>query len=138
MFGKKKKAKEIEEPIKTVFDIPSEEAKEYLSSIIKDVNVIISNPKFIQATKKAYLPDNPTIKDVEELLTRVAPAKIYSFLSLFMEDCYEELRRILSAIFITDYEVYKEKSLRAMCEDIAKLDKTHIGQLLSFFIHLGR
>ena len=68
----------------TVFDIPSDEAKAYLSAIIKDVNTIISNPKFIQATKKATLPDNPTIADIEAIVTRVAPAKIYAFLSLFI------------------------------------------------------
>jgi len=118
----------------TVFDIPSDEAKAYLSAIIKDVNTIISNPKFIQATKKATLPDNPTIADIEAIVTRVAPAKIYAFLSLFIDDCYDELRRILSAVFITDYEFYKKKTLRDMCEDIASLDTKNLGALLGFFI----
>jgi len=122
----------------TVFDIPSDEAKEYLSTIINDVNTIISNPKFIQATKKVEVPENATIKDYEEMLTRIAPAKLYSFLTLFLDDCYDELRRILSAVFITDFEYYKKKSLKAMCEDIASLGKDNLGALLGFFTRSGK
>jgi len=138
MFGKKK-IKKISAPKQiTVFDIPSDEAKAYLSAIIKDVNTIISNPKFIEATKKATLPDNPTIADIEKLVTRVAPAKIYAFLSLFIDDCYDEVRRILSAVFITSYDIYKKKSLRAMCDDIVSIQPTHLAQLLGFFIRSGK
>ncbi len=122
----------------TVFDIPSDNAKAYLSSIIKDVDTIISNPKFIQATKKVKLPDNASIKDFEELVTKVAPAKIYSFMSLFIDDCYDEIRRILSAVFITDFEIYKKKSIREMCEDVANIKPKHLGTLLGFFTHLGK
>lgn len=129
---------EIPQKKMTVFDIPSDEAKQYLSAIIKNVNTIISNPKFIEATKKATLPDNPTIADIEKLLTRVAPAKIYAFLSLFIDDCYDELRRILSAVFITDYEYYKKKSLRQMCDDIASIEVKHLGTIIGFFIRSGK
>ena len=121
----------------TVFDIPSDEAKKYLSAIIKDVNTIMSNPKFMEAIKKVNLPDNATIADFEKLVTRVAPAKIYSFLSLFIDECYDEVRRILSAIFITDYEIYKRKSLRSMCDDVANIEPTHLGKILGFFLRSG-
>lgn len=134
----RKNKTEIKQKKMTVFDIPSDDAKQYLSSIIKDVDTIISNPKFMQATKKVEVPDNATIKDYEEMLTRIAPAKLYSFLTLFIDDCYDELRRILSAVFITDFEYYKKKSLKAMCEDIASLGKDNLGVLLGFFTRSGK
>ena len=130
MFGKKLK---IEPQFRTVFSIPSEEAKKYLSSIIKDVNTIMQNDKFMEATKKVRLPENATIQDYENLIKRVAPSKIYAFLSLFIDECYDEVRRILSAIFVTDFELYRNKSLNEMVEDIAKLSNEEIGKILRFF-----
>lgn len=132
MFGKKLK---IEPHFRTVFSIPSEEAKKYLSSIIKDVNTIMKNDKFMEATKKVNLPENATIKDYENLIKKVAPAKIYAFLSLFIDDCYDEIRRILSAVFVTDFELYRNKSLNEMVEDISKLTNEEIGKMLRFFYH---
>lgn len=132
MFGKKLK---IEPQFRTVFSIPSEEAKKYLSSIIKDVNTIMQNDKFMEATKKVRLPENATIQDYENLIKRVAPSKIYAFLSLFIDECYDEVRRILSAVFVTDFELYKNKSLNDMVEDIAKLSNEEIGKILRFFYH---
>ena len=132
MFGKRLK---IEPQFRTVFSIPSEEAKKYLSSIIKDVNTIMQNDKFMEATKKVRLPENATIQDYENLIKRVAPSKIYAFLSLFIDECYDEVRRILSAIFVTDFELYRNKSLNDMVEDIAKLSKEEIGKILRFFYH---
>ena len=132
MFGKKLK---IEPQFRTVFSIPSEEAKKYLSSIIKDVNTIMQNDKFMEATKKVRLPENATIQDYENLIKRVAPSKIYAFLSLFIDECYDEVRRILSAVFVTDFELYRNKSLNEMVEDIAKLSNEEIGKILRFFYH---
>lgn len=132
MFGKRLK---IEPQFRTVFSIPSEEAKKYLSSIIKDVNTIMQNDKFMEATKKVRLPENATIQDYENLIKRVAPSKIYAFLSLFIDECYDEVRRILSAIFVTDFELYRNKSLNDMVEDIAKLSNEEIGKILRFFYH---
>ena len=132
MFGKKLK---IEPQFRTVFSIPSEEAKKYLSSIIKDVNTIMQNDKFMEATKKVRLPENATMQDYENLIKRVAPSKIYAFLSLFIDECYDEVRRILSAVFVTDFELYRNKSLNEMVEDIAKLSNEEIGKILRFFYH---
>lgn len=135
MFFKKKKI-EIQPTLlrQNVFNIPSDEAKKYLSSIIQDVNTIMQNDKFMEATKKVKLPENATVKDYENLLKRVAPNKIYNFLSLFVDECFDEVRRILSAIFVTEYELYKKKSLSEMCEDIASLNKEELRKILSFFI----
>ena len=133
MFGRKKEV-EIKPVRHTVFNIPSDEAKKYLSAIIKDVDVIMHNDKFMEATKKAKLPENATIKDYEELVKRVAPNKIYAILSLFIDECYDEVRRILSAIFVTEYELYKNKSLTEMCEDIASLNNDEIKRIIGFFI----
>lgn len=134
MFHRKKEV-EIKPVRHTIFSIPSDEAKKYLSSIIKDVDTIMHNDKFMEATKKAKLPENATIKDYEELVKRVAPNKIYAILSLFIDECYDEVRRILSAIFVTQYDLYKNKSLKEMCEDIATLSTNEIKQILGFFIH---
>jgi len=133
MFGRK--TIEVKPKRKTVFSIPSDEAKIYLSQIIEDVNVILHNDKFMEAMKKAKLPENATIKDYENLVKRVAPNKIYNILSLFVNDCYDEVRRILACVFITDYEVYKRKSLNEMVEDIASLNTNEIRDLIRFFIH---
>ena len=134
MFGKGKKI--IVEPrLRTVFNIPSENAKKYLSSIIKDVNTIMQNEKFLEATKKVKLPENATIQDYENLVKRVAPSKIYAFLTLFIDECYDEVRRILSAIFVTDFELYRNRSINDMAQDIAKLSNDEIGKVLRFFCH---
>ena len=45
----------------------------------------------------------------------------------------DEVRRILSAIFVTDFEEYKKKSLEDMCKDISTLSKTELGKVLGFF-----
>lgn len=95
----------------------------------------MQNDKFMEATKKVRLPENATIQDYENLIKRVAPSKIYAFLSLFIDECYDEVRRILSAIFVTDFELYRNKSLNDMVEDIAKLSNEEIGKILRFFYH---
>lgn len=120
---------------RSIFTIPSDEAKGYLSSIIKDVNTIMQNDKFMEATKKVKLPENASIKDIENLVKRVAPNKVYAILSLFIDDCFDEVRRILSAIFVTDFEEYKQKSIMDMCNDIATLNAIELKQIISFFIH---
>ena len=119
---------------KTIFNIPSDEAKKYLTMIVKDVQAILSNDKFMEATKKAKLPDNATIKDYENLVKRVVPKKVYNFLTLFIDDCFDEVRRILASIFVTDFEEYKNKSINEMCEDISTLSGAEIGRILGFFI----
>lgn len=134
MFGKKKMV-ELKPVRKTIFSIPSEQAKPYLSSIIKDVKAIMDSDKFMEATHKVEVPENATIKDFEHLVKKVAPAKIYAFLSLFIDDCYDEVRRILSAVFVTDFEAYKNKSINEICEDLYSLNNDEIIKLLRFFIH---
>lgn len=119
---------------KTIFNIPSDEAKKYLTMIVKDVQTILSNDKFMEATKKAKLPDSATIKDYENLVKRVVPQKVYNFLTLFVDDCFDEVRRILASIFVTDFEEYKNKSINEMCEDISTLSGAEIGRILGFFI----
>ena len=131
MFRKKKEIEIV--PVKTVFNVPSEEAKIYLSSIVKDVNEILNNDKFMEATKRVKLPENATIKDYEQLVKKTVPTKIYNFLMLFIDDCYDNVRRILASIYVTDFEVYKNKSLKEMSEDIARLSQSELGQILSFF-----
>lgn len=131
MFGRKKNIEIV--PVKTVFNVPSEEAKIYLSSIVKDVNEILNNDKFMEATKRVKLPENATIKDYEQLVKKTVPNKIYNFLMLFIDDCYDNVRRILASIYVTDFEVYKNKSLKEMSEDIARLSQSELGQILSFF-----
>ena len=128
MFKKKKT-----ETIKNIFTISSEEAKVYLSSIIRDVKTIMENEKFVDFTKKVKVPENATIKDYENLVKKVVPNKVYNFLTLFIDDCYDEVRRILSAIFVTDFEEYKKKSIEEMCKDISNLSRTELGKVLSFF-----
>lgn len=132
MFGKK--IVEMKPARKTIFNIPSDMAKPYLSAIIKDVKTIMDSEKFMEATKKVQLPENATIKDYEHLVKKVAPAKIYAFLSLFIDDCYDEVRRILSAVFVTEFELYKNKSINDMCEDLYSLNNDEIIKLLRFFI----
>lgn len=127
----KKEKKEIR---KNIFNVSSEEAKKYLSSIVNDVNIIMQNDKFFEATKKVKLPENATIKDYENLVKRVAPNKIYNLLMLFIDDCFDNVRRILSCIFLEDFEEYKNKSIEQMCEDISTLNKEQIGKIISFFI----
>lgn len=131
MFRRKKEIEIV--PVKTVFNVPSEEAKIYLSSIVKDVNEILNNDKFMEATKRVKLPENATIKDYEQLVKKTVPSKIYNFLMLFIDDCYDNVRRILASIYVTDFEVYKTKSLKEMSEDIARLSQSELGQILSFF-----
>lgn len=130
----KKKMVEMKPTRKTIFNIPSDQAKEYLSSIIKDVNTIMQNDKFQLAFKKVELPENASIVDYENLVKRVAPAKIYAFMSLFVDECFDEVRRILSAIFVTDFELYKNKSINDMCEDIASLSGEEVAKIIRFFI----
>lgn len=130
---KKRIKAQIIQKRKTIFNIPSDEAKNYLSSIIKDVHEIMNNDKYMEATKKVKLPDNATIKDYENLVKRVAPSKIYNFLSLFIDDCYDNIRRILANIFVTDFDEYKKKSIEDMCEDISTLSSEQIGRIISFF-----
>ena len=103
----KKKTKIIER--KTIFNISSEEAKQYLTSIVKDVHTILNNEKYMEATKKVKLPENATIQDYERLVNKVYPQKVYNFLMAFVDDCYDEVRRILSAVFVSDFEEYKNK-----------------------------
>lgn len=131
MFRKKKDIEIVS--VKTVFNVPSEEAKIYLSSIVKDVNEILNNEKFMEATKRVKLPENATIKDYEQLVKKTVPSKIYNFLMLFIDDCYDNVRRILSAVYVTDFEEYKKKSLSEMAEDIARLSQSELGRILSFF-----
>lgn len=126
----KKKTKNLR---KTIFNIPSEDAKKYLSSIVKDVHTILSNDKFMEATKKVKLPENATIKDYENLVKRVVPQKVYNFLTLFIDDCFDEVRRVIGAIFVTDFEEYKNKSIEEMCEDLSSLSANEIGKILGFF-----
>ena len=126
---------EIKPKRRTIFNIPSDEAKKYLSQIIEDVNVILHNDKFMEATKKVKLPENATIKDYENLVKRIAPNKIYNFLCLFINDCYDEVRRILACVFITDFEVYRKKSINEMVEDLASLNTNEIRELIRFFLH---
>lgn len=118
---------------KTIFNIPSEDAKKYLSSIVKDVHTILSNDKFMEATKKVKLPENATIKDYENLVKRVVPQKVYNFLTLFIDDCFDEVRRVIGAVFVTDFEEYKNKSIEEMCEDLSSLSANEIGKILGFF-----
>ena len=120
---------------KTIFNIPSDEAQKYLSSIIKDVEIVMKNEKFMEATHKVEVPENATIKDYENLVKRVAPVKIYKFLSLFIDECFDEVRRILSAVFVTDFDTYKKKSINEMCEDISSLSADEVVKVLRFFIH---
>lgn len=126
----KKKTKNLR---KTIFNIPSEDAKKYLSSIVKDVHTILSNDKFMEATKKVKLPENATIKDYENLVKRVVPQKVYNFLTLFIDDCFDEVRRAIGAVFVTDFEEYKNKSIEEMCEDLSSLSANEIGKILGFF-----
>lgn len=119
---------------KTIFNIPSDEAKKYLASIVKDVQTILTSDKFMEATKKVKLPENATIKDYEHLVRVVTPKKVYSILTLFVDDCFDEVRRILASIFVTDFEEYKNKSINDMCEDISTLSGAEIGRILGFFI----
>lgn len=128
------KKKKIEKK-KNIFTISSEEAKKYLSSITNDVYTIIKNDKFLEATKKVNLPENATIKDYERLIKNTIPSKIYNFMMLFIDDCYDEVRRILSAVFVTDFEEYKNKSIQEMCEDIANLNVTEVAKIINFFLH---
>lgn len=130
MFKKKKTEKK-----KNIFTISSEEAKEYLSSIVTDVKAILSNEKYMEATKKVKLPENATIKDYENLVKKVAPQKIYNFLTLFIDECYDEIRRILSCIFVTDFEEYRNKSIMEMCEDVASLSGNELSRVIGFFLH---
>ena len=118
---------------KTIFNICSEEAKAYLSSIVKDVHTIMTSEKYMEATKRVKLPENATIKDYENLIKRVYPQKVYNFLTLFVDDCFDEVRRILSAIFVTDFEEYKHKSIEEMCQDISSLSKSEISRVIGFF-----
>ena len=128
MFKKKKT-----ETIKNIFNISSEEAKVYLASITKDVKTIVEYEKFIEFTKRVKVPENATTKEFEQLVNKVVPNKVYNFLMVFIDDCYDEVRRILSAIFVTDFEEYKKKSLEDMCKDISTLSKTELGKVLGFF-----
>lgn len=129
----KKKTKIIER--KTIFNISSEEAKQYLASIVKDVHTILNNEKYMEATKKVRLPENATIQDYERLVNKVYPQKVYNFLMAFVDDCYDEVRRILSAVFVSDFEEYKNKSLQEMCEDISSLSSNELSRILGFFRH---
>ena len=79
------------------------------------------------------MPENATTKEFEQLVNKVVPNKVYNFLMVFIDDCYDEVRRILSAIFVTDFEEYKKKSLEDMCKDISTLSKTELGKVLGFF-----
>ena len=132
---RRKKQIEIKPKRRTIFNIPSDEAKAYLSQIVEDVNVIIHNEKFLEATKKAKLPENATIKDYEDLVKRVAPNKIYNFLCLFINDCFDEVRRILACVFTSDFEIYRKKSINEMVEDLASLNTNEIRELIRFFLH---
>lgn len=129
MFKKKTKIER-----KTIFNIPSDEAKKYLTMIVKDVQTILTSEKFMEATKKVKLPENATIKDYEHLVRVVTPKKVYSILTLFVDDCFDEVRRILASIFVADFEEYKNKSINDMCEDISTLSGAEIGKILGFFI----
>lgn len=131
MFKKKTK----QEPRKTIFNIPSDEAKTYLEIITKDVYTIMKNDKFLEATKKVKLPEKATIKDYEVLIKRTIPSKVYNFMMLFIDDCYDEVRRILSCIFVTDFEEYKHKSIEEMCKDIASLNTDEVVKIVGFFHH---
>lgn len=119
---------------KTVFNIPSDEARTYLTSIIKDVHEIMKNDKFMEATKKVKLSKDATIVDYERVVKETIPSKIYNFLMLFFDDCYDNVVRILSAIFITDFEEYKKKTIEEMCHDIASLNLTEMSRVVGFFI----
>lgn len=129
MFKKKTKIER-----KTIFNIPSDEAKKYLTMIVKDVQTILTSDKFMEATKKVKLPENANIKDYEHLVRVVTPKKVYAILTLFVDDCFDEVRRILASIFVTDFEEYKYKSINEMCEDISTLSGAEIGRILGFFI----
>lgn len=129
----KKKKELVVEKKANIFTIPSEDAKKYLSIIIRDVKTILSNDNFMEATKKVKLPPNATIEDYSRLVKRVAPEKIGKFLTLFLDDCFDEVRSVLGAIFITDLEEYKKKSIKEMCEDISTLTSDEVLSIIRFF-----
>lgn len=126
MFKKKK-------TIKNIFTIPSEEAKIYLASITEDIKTILNNEKFIDFTKRVKVPENATPQDYVDIVKKIVPNKIYNFITLFTNDCFDEIRRILSAIFVTNYDEYKQKSIEDMCKDITTLSQTELTKVLSFF-----
>ena len=119
---------------KTVFNIPSDEAKMLLGSITRDVYEIMKNEKFLEATKKVKLPKEATIMDYEKAVKETIPSKIYNFMLLFVDDCFDNIRRILSAVFVTDFEEYKKKSIEDMCKDIASLNINELRRFIGFFI----
>ena len=98
----------------------------------------MSSDRFMEATKKVKLPENANIQDYANLVKKTAPNKIYNFLMLFANDCYDEVRRILSAIFVTDFEEYKKKSIKEMAEDLSSLGAGEIAKLLGFFNHFAK
>lgn len=134
MWWWKKKA---EEPVKirNVFTVPSDEAQMYLSRVIDDVKTIMQNDRFMEASKKVKLPDNAGLADYEKLIKDTIPSKISSFLSLFIVDCYDNVRRILASLMATDFDEYKNKTLEEMCEDFATLNIAEVTKLIRFFIH---
>lgn len=129
---KKKKTQEKTAKI-TVFDIPSTEAKEYLSSITKDVKVILENEKFMNALKKVELSKDATPIDYENVVKRVLPNKVYDFMTLFIDDCFDNVISIMSALFVTNKEEYAKKSIMEICEDFASLGEDKIAKILRFF-----
>ena len=131
MFKKKKTQEKVVKT--TVFDIPSTEAKEYLSSITKDVKVILENEKFINALKKVELSKDATPIDYENVVKRVLPNKVYDFMTLFIDDCFDNVISIMSALFVTNKEEYAKKSIMEICEDFASLGEDKIAKILRFF-----
>lgn len=119
--------------INSIFTISSEDAKIYLASITKDVKTIMESDKFADFAKKVKVPEGATAKEYENIVRKVVPTKVYNFLSLFIDDCYDEVRRILSAVFVTNFDEYKKKSIEEMCEDISRLNKSEVAKILGFF-----
>ena len=129
-----KKRKNIEVK-KNIFNIPSDEAKGYLTSILQDVKEILESDNFMELSKKIKVPKDANIKDYENIVKKVAPRKIYALLELFIGTHFDNIVRILSAIFVTDYEEYKKKSIEEMCNDLSTLSAGQIAKIISFFHH---
>lgn len=133
-FRKKRKP----DTITTIFDIPVIDSKVRLQELSQLVYNLIESPKFAEISSKIPVPVGATQKDVEKLVHEYAPKKIKNILTLFIDDNFENIIKMVAIVFCQDYEFYKTKSINQICDDLSKLTKEQLGRLIGFFSRAGR
>lgn len=120
--------------IKTVFDLPIDEARYKLESITDAVYRVIDSEKFKEISSKIKLPESATKSQVAKLVNDTAPLKVRQIFDLLLKDSYEDIMLILATVFNMPVEKYKlVKTINMILSDLKKLTEQNKADFIGFF-----